>query len=188
MGNLISSSTPKRRIEILQNLKKFNMTLCTFTALVLATLYHGSHQKPSQPSQSSSEKGILVVTGDNEKKTEFWPKPDSQCALQDFPLEVVGAVGFWTAQGPMVCGGRGGENKCFLYREHQWMPSTNMGTAREYASAIQINPNQALIIGGRDENWHDLKTTEVVSSSGSEERNRFPVRIAGHCSFTINAT
>ena len=30
-------------------------TLWTFTALVLATLYHGSHQKPSQPSQSSSE-------------------------------------------------------------------------------------------------------------------------------------
>ena len=119
---------------------------------------------------------------------QLWPKPDSQCALPDFPLTVNGAVGFWTAQGPMVCGGRGGENKCFLYREHQWMPSTNMGTARYWASALQIDSNQALIIGGLDENWHDLKTTEVISSSGSEEQNRFPVRIAGHCSFTINAT
>ena len=50
------------------------------------------------------------------------------------------------------------------------------------------NPNQALVIGGIDDNWNHLRTTELISSSGSEERNRFPVRIAGHCSFTINAT
>ena len=49
---------------------------------------------------------ILVVTGYT-KKTEVWPKPESQCALPDFPLEVGGTVGFWTAQGPMVCGGFG---------------------------------------------------------------------------------
>merc|ERR1712062_243 len=29
---------------------------------------------------------------------------------------------------------------------------------------------------------------ELISSSGSEEGNKFPVRINGHCSFTINAT
>ena len=131
--------------------------------------------------------------GDSRKKTQLWPKPYSQCTLPDFPLKVSGAVGFWTAQGPMVCGGRGGENfeafnKCWLLKEHEWMPWTNMRTARNWASALQIDSNQALIIGGLDENWHDLKTTEVISSSGSEERNRFPVRIAGHCSFTINAT
>jgi len=63
-----------------------------------------------------------------------------------------------------------------------------MGTARAYASAIQINPNQALIIGGRDENWNGLNTTELISSSGSEEGTDFPVRIVGHCSFPFNAT
>ena len=68
------------------------------------------------------------------------------------------------------------------------MPWTNMGTARSYASALQINPNQALIIGGGDENYNDLKTTELISSSGSEEQNQFPVTIGGHCSFKINAT
>jgi len=136
---------------------------------------------------------ILVVTGygDNgySKKTELWPKTDSQCALHDFPQSVAGAVGFWTAQGPTVCGGRGGGNKCFFYsKEHQWMPLTNMGTARRYASALQINPNQAFIIGGYDENSNDLKTTELMSSSGSEEGIKFPVTIYAHCSFKINAT
>ena len=136
---------------------------------------------------------ILVVTGllDYGKNTELWPKPDSQCTLTDFPLKVHGTVGFWTVQGPTVCGGWGGlktENKCFLFKEHQWMPWTNLGTARQRASALQINPNQALIIGGEDENYNALKTTELISSSGSEVGINFPVKIAYHCSFPFNAT
>ena len=121
------------------------------------------------------------------KKTELWPKPESQCALPDVPLEVDGAVGFWTAQGPMVCGGNRGGNKCFLYKNHQWMPSNTMQTARQFASQIQINPNQALIIGGNDGN-NDLKSTEVITSTGSEEGKDFPVTIVRHCSFKINST
>merc|ERR1711860_15272 len=133
---------------------------------------------------------ILVVTGlgYSQKKTEVWPKPESQCTLPDFPLRVFGAVAFWTAQGPMVCGGLGGGNKCFLYKNHQWMPSTNMQTPRLYASAVQIDPNQAIIIGGYDENRNDLKSTEVKTSTGSEEGKDFPVTISNHCSFKINST
>jgi len=129
---------------------------------------------------------ILVATG-VEKKTEVWPKPESQCALSDFPWYVSGAVGFWTAQGPMVCGGWR-EDKCFLYKNHQWMPSTNMQTPRQFASAVQIDPNQAIIIGGRDGNGNDLKSTEVITSTGSEEGKDFPVTISFHCSFKINST
>ena len=129
--------------------------------------------------------------GSSSKQTEVWPKTDSQCTLTDFPLKVHGTVGFWTVQGPTVCGGWGGlktENKCFLFKEHQWMPWTNLGTARQRASALQINPNQALIIGGEDENYNALKTTELISSSGSEEGKDFPVTIKRHCSFPFNAT
>jgi len=135
---------------------------------------------------------ILVVTGHgSQRKTEVWPGSKSQCALPDFPWNVSGAVGFWTAQGPMVCGGFNGENKCFLYKNHQWMPSTNMRTQRRYASAVQINLNQAIIIGGVDDddiNSNDLKTTEVITSTGSEEGKVFPVTISYHCSFKINST
>ena len=122
-------------------------------------------------------------------ETELWPELESQCTLPNFPLPGGGAFGFWTAQGPTVCGKRF-DIKCFFFKEHQWMPWTNMGTARYFASAIQINPNQALIIGGYEENGNRdrLKTTELISSSGSEERNNFPVEISGHCSFKINAT
>merc|ERR1719281_1027569 len=51
-----------------------------------------------------------------------------------------------------------------------------------------MNPNQAFIIGGYDENRNSLKTTELISSSGSEEMTDFPVTIYVHCSFKINAT
>ena len=132
------------------------------------------------------------MTGGGNNKTELWPKLESECPLPNFPLEVARAVGLWTAQGPMVCGGRGGENfeafnKCWLLKEHEWMPWTNMRTARDYASALQINSSQALIIGGY-ENGNTLKTTEFISSSGSVQGNDFPVTIYGHCSFPINST
>merc|ERR1712047_233865 len=136
---------------------------------------------------------ILVVTGYRNrgypaKKTEVWPKPESQCTLPDFPLGVSGAVGFWTAQGPVVCGGLG-VNKCFLYKNNQWMPSTNMTTQRKSASAVQIDPNQAIIIGGWEWDGNNaLKTTEVKTSTGSEEGKDFPVTIKAHCSFKINST
>ena len=68
------------------------------------------------------------------------------------------------------------------------MPWTNMRTVRRYASALQINPNQAIIIGGYDGNGNDLKSTEVKTSTGSEEGKDFPVTIKYHCSFKINST
>ena len=74
------------------------------------------------------------------------------------------------------------------------MPLTNMTTPRNYASALQINPNQALIIGGSDvQTWmmfssrNSLKSTETVSSSGAEKGKDFSDDIYGHCSFKINA-
>ena len=133
-----------------------------------------------------------------EKETQLWPRPESQCPLPNFPRKVSGAVGFWTTQGPTVCGGfaewdwevynKVSNSKCFLYKHHQWNPWTNMRVARSSASAIQINSNQAFIIGGYGENNVHLNTTELISSSGPEAGKDFPVTIAAHCSFKINAT
>ena len=68
------------------------------------------------------------------------------------------------------------------------MPFFNMTTTRWRASATEINNDQTLIIGGRDENWNYLKTTELISSSGTEKGKDFPVTIQDHCTFKINAT
>ena len=123
------------------------------------------------------------------RKTELWPgSPDNQCDdLKDYPIESLFAVAFNTAEGPAVCGGPR-ENRCFIYKQHQWLPFTNMTTERKFASATEVNNDQALIIGGRDENWNDFNTTEFISTSGAEKGNDFLVPVWGHCSFKINAT
>ena len=130
---------------------------------------------------------ILVVGGDGTlNKTELWPGSKTQCDLPDFPIKIRGAVGFNTAKGPVICGELG-ENRCFLHTQNQWMPFPNMTTARGYASASEVNNDQTLIIGGYDETWNALKTTELISSSGSVKGKDFPTTIAYHCTIKINS-
>merc|ERR1712062_522904 len=51
-----------------------------------------------------------------------------------------------------------------------------------------INHNKAIIIGGSDKHGNDLKSTELITSIGSEEGKDFPVTMWSHCSFKINST
>ena len=119
--------------------------------------------------------------------TELWPGSKTQCDLPDFPIKIRGAVGFNTAKGPVICGELG-ENRCFILKQHQWMPFPSMTTDRGFASAIEVNNDQTLIIGGDDENDNDLKTTELISSSGSVKGKDFPTTISDHCTIKINST
>ena len=140
---------------------------------------------------------ILVVGGrdksDFRYKTELWSNPaKKQCDLPDFPVKINnGGIGFNTLKGPAVCSSY--SKQCFIFQHHQWMPFTNMTTLRSFASAIEVENGQTLIIGGRkydagSAGWIEFNTTELISSSGSEEHNHLPVTISEHCSFKINAT
>ena len=127
--------------------------------------------------------GVGVGVG---KKTEIWSHPQTtktQCALPDFPFKVNGAVGFMTALGPAMCGGWR-EKRCFVLNQHQWTPLRNMINERYAASAIEVNKDQTLIIGG----YGGSKTTELISSTGTEEGKDFPVIITDHCTLKINST
>ena len=130
-------------------------------------------------------------------KTEMWPRSKNQCNLQNFPMTVSGAVLFKTASGPVICGGQkyipnyGNkvENRCWIHKEDlQWIPNPPMKIKREHASAIEVNNDQTLIIGGIDGNGFGLRSTELYSSSGSETGKDFPLKIRYHCSFKINST
>merc|ERR1712004_599742 len=153
---------------------------------LLGMVQHFEMEQSTQIDQTTPK--ILVVGGDDTRmKTELWPGSKTQCDLPDFPIEIRGAVGFNTAKGPVICGGHE-ENRCFLLKQHQWMPFHNMTTARRLASATEVNNNETLIIGGYDENGNDLKTTELISSSGSVKGEDFPTTIMGHCTIKINST
>ena len=111
-------------------------------------------------------------------KIEMWPRSKNlqeQCGESDqsayLPLsKSSGAVVFNTASGPVICGGTYIQNRqwivedrCWIHRQdiQQWVPSPNMKIKREQASAIEVNNDQTLIIGGINEKGFTLRSTEL---------------------------
>ena len=158
---------------------------------------------------------MLVVSGQPSaaRKTELMDlaKPNINCALPDFPIDLSGAVGFNSAEGPMVCGGDQADPKgiftnindgCFLLNNNQeWKPLISMTTPRSYAAAVQIDYDNILIFGGfhvvgqgiriRNSVYakvHSLNSIEIMDSNGSEAFGKLPFTIAAHCIIRINAT
>merc|ERR1712012_735448 len=128
-------------------------------------------EAPEADNNSSYTK-VLVVTGlprTNAKKTELIPLiPSSQneCPLPDFPISLDGAVGFTTAQGPVVCGGYKEDGSiikdCFILKGQDWTHWASMRTARRGAAVLKLNDDKALILGGRNENWEELSSSEIL--------------------------
>ena len=100
--------------------------------------------------------------------------------MPDFPLEVYGAVGFDTDQGPTVCGGYSNSGKV-ITKECYTLLSNGWTESRINASAINIGLTETLIVGGYDENSRDLKSSEVMSGNGSRKGKDLPIDMYGHC-------
>ena len=146
---------------------------------------------------------MLVVSGyprSSSIKTELIDigRPNINCDLPDFPIQVFGAVGFNSTKGPTICGGYKSDlsvtNECFtLNYDHQWESLTKMTTKRGATSVTQINSDEVLIIAGYNETTESddfviLRSTEIFSFSGSEASKDLPFTIAGHCTLKINNT
>ena len=138
---------------------------------------------------------MLVVNGALKTELVDLGGPNTKCDLPDFPIEfaVSGSVGFNNVNGPTICGGYKFDetitNACInLNSDHQWESLTNMTTPRLSASVTHIGSEEFLIIGGLDDAFTDLKSTEIVGFSGSEASEDLPFTIAGHCTLKINET
>ena len=124
---------------------------------------------------------------------------EETCTLPDFPLGVRGAVGFRRHnEGPTVCGGLNNSvatEKCFTlssnhwtsaYTALEWTESSPMTTARQDASAINIDSTETLILGGYGKNGTHLKSSEVISANGARKGMDLPVSMVGHCSMKLS--
>ena len=140
---------------------------------------------------------ILVVSGTPWTNTSDLISLDSsqtQCSVEDFPLELYGTVGFTSAQGPVVCGGKellfdtSYNKQCFVLKANQWKPWSQMTTSRAEASSIQINATHTLILGGYKENVIHLNSSEIVNANGATRSIDFPVTITLHCILKYNET
>ena len=142
---------------------------------------------------------MLVVSGfpwESGQKVELIDlgRPNIICDIPDFPIQVTGAVGFNSINGPTICGGRKSDgtvtNECNnLNSDHQWESLTNMTTRRARASVTQTNSDKVLFIGGlNEETKTELKSIEILGSSGSYASEDLQFTIAYHCTLKINAT
>jgi len=148
---------------------------------------------------NSSYTKVLVVTGApraKAKKTELIPSSQNEdCHLPDFPISLINAVGFPTAQGPIICGGLKADWKgdwsnnkeCFILNGQGWTHWASMITARADAAVVKLNDDKSIILGGKNENDDRLSSSEILSSNGVEDVEiNFPVTIAFHCMMRLS--
>ena len=131
-------------------------------------------------------------------KTEVIDLEDSNVIcedLEDFPMEIQGAVGANLASSPIICGGyfyngsSHSSDKCFKYMEGGWQHFATMIKKRAYAPGIVYN-NTLHIFGGYDyDTSAKLQSSEIVNEDGSSiEGPQLPTRIYGHTIVSINST
>ena len=154
--------------------------------------------------QHSSTKVLIStgVTGYNvARKTEVIDLEDSNVIcedLEDFPLEISGAVGANLASTPIICGGGGFYNgsfhssdKCFKYIEGGWQHFATMIERRRLAAGI-VYKNALHIFGGKDSDTNPstkLQSSEIVKADGSTtEGPQLPTPITGYAIASINST
>jgi hypothetical protein len=135
-------------------------------------------------------------------KTEVIDLEDSNVIcedLEDFTMEIQGAVGANLASTPIICGGyfyNGSypysyysSDKCFKYIKGGWQHFATMIERRVFAAGIVYN-NALHIFGGRDYNTATkLQSSEIIKADGSStEGPQLPSPIFIHAIASINST
>ena len=131
-------------------------------------------------------------------KTEVIDLEDSNVIcedLEDFPIEISGAVGANLASTPIICGGifiNGSfhsSDKCFKYMEGGWQHFATMIERRTWAAGI-VYGNALHIFGGYDQDTNTrLQSSEIVKEDESTtEGPQLPTPIYFHAIASINST
>ena len=117
----------------------------------------------------------------------------NSCSLpEEFPTKLKRAVGGFTKDGPLLCGGYNSDtdtisNDCFILNNAKFFETeVNLKTARERASAVVLPNGELWIHGGG--NFGRLWSSEKISLQASEYGLQLGKKIAGHCSMLINST
>jgi hypothetical protein len=112
--------------------------------------------------------------------------------LEDYPIQVSGAVGGLLNQGdPLVCGGYPGgrdpiTNVCYVV--NQPGQSSEMLEERGYSASLTLNSTHIWITGGYNGNKR-LQTSEFVSMGQAAVKGPdLPYAVEGHCLVGVNSS
>jgi hypothetical protein len=107
--------------------------------------------------------------------------------LEDYPIQVAGAVGGFLNQGdPLVCGGYPYTNVCHVV--NQPGQSSEMLEEREFSASLTLNSSHLWVTGGYNGNVR-LQTSEFVSiGQAAVQGPDLPYAVAGHCLVGVNSS
>jgi len=148
---------------------------------------------------------ILIATGypySNGYKTEVLDLsenpsaiPSSCSGMEDFPVEIHGAVGGNINSVPLICGGRDTKGKatndCYKLIGKTWRKVTSGGMKVKRINAAAIVNNQELsVFGGWNENDNHLNSTEIIDGNGQSQDNNIdlPQALSYHAIASINSS
>ena len=116
--------------------------------------------------------------------------PLNSCSLpEEFPVGLMRAVGGFTKDGPLLCGGYNIDtdsesNACFILNNGKFSETdVSLQKGRDRATAVVLPNGKLWIQGGAQ-----LKSSEIVSLQGSEYGMELAKPVNGHCSMLINST
>ena len=126
------------------------------------------------------------------RKVEFFDitNPALTCRLPNFPIQLTGSTGGFTAEGPLICSGYDYDKVDSCYHINsatgQFL-KTKVSLKYKRWDAASIVTNTGLwILGGYGYGF--LKSTELVSATGVEDKNSLPIALGYACIVKINAT
>ena len=132
----------------------------------------------------------IVATGepsDSGVKTEVvdLSDPSKSCLLEDIPYRQESAGGLLGTT-PVICGGLDDStiiNECLLYGTNNVI---TMNSKRWSHSSVALSDERIWILGGWDENFNYLDSTEFITTNGTVNGPTLPEAVYGHCSVKFN--
>ena len=133
---------------------------------------------------------IVLITGSDSNQMEIINPDNSTTKCQNdytYPISVLAASGAVVDGTIVVCGGTSPTTKqCYSFgNDKEWKPISPMTTPRRFAASIPIN-NALWVACGYDDEYNDLKSTELVYLYGRRTKPQLPEVRYGSCAAEYN--
>jgi hypothetical protein len=167
---------------------------------LLAREYQHRYESQSNYSQYIFSGSVILVVGgqddnynQNQNDSQLSSLTRSCSNLQNYPIAIRGATGAIVSGHPIICGGESkgsrAHSECYRHSKatNSWTFLTNMATKRSSSASVPVN-GKLLVLGGEDDGYNRLATSEYVFSDGdaSQPGPDLPGPRSDHCAVKLS--
>ena len=137
---------------------------------------------------------ILLTSGYPEDQGRFSEiisisNPHLECQFFDSIPWRYSSIGGLLCGQPIICGGYNGEsvvNDCFFVKGSLGEMTVKLKYMRTSATSIALNGTAIWVLGGADENYNHLNSSEIITTDSSFETVALPFTISNHCMVKVS--